>query len=35
MTGGRGSFHIERSHYEEVPAQLTEKIIAVSKEDGK
>jgi elongation factor G len=35
MTGGRGSFQMERSHYEEVPAQLTEKIIAVSKEEGK
>ncbi len=35
MTGGRGSFHMERSHYEEVPGQLTEKIIAVSKEEEK
>ncbi len=35
MTGGRGSFQMKRSHYEEVPAQLTEKIIAISKEEGK
>jgi len=28
MSGGRGSFHIEQSHYEEVPAQLAEKVIA-------
>jgi len=28
MTGGRGSFHMEQSHYDVVPAQLTERIIA-------
>jgi elongation factor G len=28
MTGGRGSFHVKFSHYEEVPAHLAEKIIA-------
>lgn len=33
MTGGRGSFTMEFSHYEEVPAQLTEKIIAQAKKD--
>jgi elongation factor G len=27
MTGGRGSFTVEFSHYEEVPGQLAEKII--------
>jgi elongation factor G len=27
MTGGRGSFTMEFSHYDEVPAQITEKII--------
>ena len=27
MTGGRGSFSVSFSHYEEVPAQLAEKII--------
>lgn len=31
MTGGRGSFHMEYSHYEEVPSHLTQKIIAESK----
>jgi len=28
MTAGRGSFEMELSHYEEVPAQLAEKVIA-------
>ena len=28
MTGGRGSFQVKFSHYEEVPAHLAEKIIA-------
>jgi len=28
MTGGRGTFRMEHSHYEEVPAQLAEKVIA-------
>ncbi len=28
MTGGLGSFTIKFSHYEEVPAQITEKIVA-------
>ncbi|MCP4681021.1 MAG: elongation factor G [Desulfobacterales bacterium] len=28
ISGGRGSFRMEISHYEEVPAQLAEKIIA-------
>jgi elongation factor G len=32
-TGGRGTFMMEFSHYEEVPAQLTEKIIAQTKKD--
>lgn len=32
MTGGRGTFTMEPSHYEEVPAQLAEKIIAAAKE---
>lgn len=31
MTGGRGSFTMEFSHYEEVPAHLTEKIVAAAK----
>ncbi len=32
-TGGRGTFTMEFSHYEEVPAQLTDKIIAQAKKD--
>ena len=28
MTGGRGSFTVKFSHYEEVPAQIAEKIVA-------
>ena len=27
MTGGRGSFHVEHSHYDVVPHHLTEKIV--------
>ncbi|MFC1825105.1 elongation factor G [Thermodesulfobacteriota bacterium] len=34
MTGGRGIFKMGFSHYEEVPAQLAEKVIAESKESG-
>jgi elongation factor G len=33
MTGGRGSFTVKFSHYEEVPAHLAEKIIAESKSE--
>lgn len=33
MTQGRGAFEMEFSHYEEVPGQLAEKIIAKSKQD--
>jgi elongation factor G len=32
LTGGRGSFQMGRSHYEEVPAQLAEKVIAAAQE---
>jgi elongation factor G len=32
-TGGRGVFSMEFSHYEEVPAQMTEKIIAQAKKE--
>jgi elongation factor G len=35
MTGGRGSFQMKQSHYEEVPPQLAEKIVAASKEVGR
>ena len=30
-TGGRGSYHMEFSHYQEVPSHLHGKIIAASK----
>ena len=30
-TGGRGSYHMEYSHYEEVPVHLQQKIIAAAK----
>ncbi len=33
MTGGRGAYSMEFSHYEEVPAFLAEKIIAATKAD--
>ena len=33
-TGGRGSYHMEFSHYEEVPSHLRGKIIADSKAGG-
>jgi elongation factor G len=32
-TGGRGTFTMEFSHYEEVPAQMSEKVIAQAKKD--
>jgi len=32
MTGGLGSFSISFSHYEEVPAQIAEKVVAASAE---
>jgi len=32
MTGGRGQFTMELAHYEEVPAQVSEKIIAAAKQ---
>jgi elongation factor G len=32
ISGGRGSFTLEHSHYEEVPAQLAEKVIAAAQE---
>jgi elongation factor G len=33
ITGGRGSFKVEFSHYEEVPAQIAEKIISQANVD--
>lgn len=35
LTGGRGSFTMEFSHYEEVPSHLSEKIIAQSRKEKK
>jgi len=34
MTGGRGTYHMEQSHYDEVPAHLQEKIIATARSEG-
>jgi elongation factor G len=34
MTGGRGSFHMERSHYDIVPHQLSDKIIEEAKREA-
>jgi elongation factor G len=31
MTGGRGSYHMEMDHYDEVPSHLQEKIIAAAR----
>jgi elongation factor G len=31
LTAGRGSFQMEMSHYEEIPAQLADKVIAEGK----
>jgi elongation factor G len=31
MTGGRGSYHMEMSHYDEVPGHLQDKIIAAAR----
>jgi elongation factor G len=31
MTGGRGSYHMEMDHYDEVPAPLQEKIVAAAR----
>ncbi|MFC1580764.1 elongation factor G, partial [Thermodesulfobacteriota bacterium] len=33
MTAGRGTFKMEHDHYEEVPAQLAEKVIAAAKKE--
>jgi len=30
-TGGRGSYHMEYSHYDEVPSHLQQKIITAAK----
>jgi elongation factor G len=31
MTGGRGSYHMEMGHYDEVPAHLQDKIVAAAR----
>jgi elongation factor G len=31
MTGGRGSYHMEMAHYDEVPGHLLDKVVAASK----
>ena len=33
-TGGRGSYHMEFSHYEEVPAHILDKVVAEAKAEG-
>jgi elongation factor G len=33
MTGGRGGYSMEFSHYDEVPGQLAEKVVAAAKAD--
>jgi elongation factor G len=33
MTGGRGTYIMDFSHYEELPAQMAEKVIAAAKEE--
>lgn len=34
ITGGRGTFQMAHSHYDEMPSQLAEKVIAAAKEKG-
>jgi elongation factor G len=34
MTGGRGTYHMEPSHYDEVPTHLQDKIIAAAKAEA-
>jgi elongation factor G len=31
MTGGRGSYHMELDHYDEVPGHLQEKVVTAAK----
>jgi len=35
MTGGRGSYHMEFSHYDEVPAHIAQKIVEEANKDRK
>ena len=34
VTGGRGSYHMEYSHYDEVPTLMQQKIVATAKAAG-
>jgi elongation factor G len=34
MTGGRGSYHMEFAHYDEVPAHLQDKVVAAARADS-
>jgi elongation factor G len=34
MTGGRGSYHMEMDHYDEVPSHLQEKVVAAARSEG-
>ena len=33
MTGGRGNYHMESSHYDIVPQQLVERIVAEARQE--
>ena len=33
VTGGRGSYHMEYSHYDEVPSHQQQKIVAAAKSE--
>jgi elongation factor G len=33
ITGGRANFHVEFAHYEEVPPNLVEKVLAANETD--
>ena len=33
VTGGRGSYHMEFSHYDEVPAHIAQKVIEEAKKE--
>jgi elongation factor G len=35
MTGGRGRFSVEHSHYDPVPAHLVDKVASARKDDAK
>jgi elongation factor G len=34
VTGGRGSYHMEFSHYDEVPAHIAQKVIEEANKEG-